>query len=99
MRLVPRPVRAFVMKVGAEEFAHTLWGPPHVVVGRPGCVIALVVLARARQTTQVGFDVTDGVARLGAVCAWGCCAERKRRCPREWRAEDGTPLVDVRPGQ
>ena len=45
----------------------TLWGAPHVVVGGPGCVVTLVVLARAGQVTQVSFDVTGSAARLGAL--------------------------------
>ncbi len=87
VRPVARPVRAFVMVVGAQKRVHALPAMHHVGVGFACRVIPLVVLARP---IERGQRLMDGIGRRQG---------RRGRGAGEWRAHHRDGAENIRPQQ
>ena len=71
--LVAAPIRALVVEIPAQKGVDALRAMPHVVIGGPGRVIPLVMLARPVELGQFIMNAGAGRARPAA---------RRRRCRR-----------------
>ena len=66
-RLVPFPVRALHVVVGAQKRVQPCGAVVHVVVRFARRVVALIVLARRRQLRQIVIDAIGGAAAAAAA--------------------------------
>ena len=96
VRPVAGPVGALVMEIAAQKGVDALRAMPHLVIGRSGRVVPLVMLARLVKLGQGRVDVLvrRGVRRrrLGGV-------EGQRRGPGEGRAHQHQRAEHVGPHQ
>src|SRR5262249_4305549 len=99
MRLVPFPIGALVVVIGAEECMKALRRMQHVVVRAACALIILVILSRRIELREFGIEFVIGDSarwRRSSVR----CVEWKRRSPFEWRTQNrnGTENVRARKG-